>query len=148
MIKIVISCAKGEKPEFGDLFNCYPLFFKYLFATILYCLIVFGGLILLIVPGIIWAIQFGFYGYYIVDENAGIMQSLSKSSALTRGVKWDLFCFNLLCFALNIAGLLCLLVGLFATLPTTMVALAHVYRSLRGQEDSVSGAPGETIVAA
>ncbi|MFH1875549.1 MAG: YciC family protein [Candidatus Omnitrophota bacterium] len=146
MIKIALSCARGQKPNFNDLVNCYPLFFKYLFASLLYALIVFGGLLLLIVPGIIWAIQFGFYGYYLVDEKVGIIESLSKSSALTGGVKWDLLCFHLLCFLLNLAGALCLLVGLFATVPTTMVALAYVYHALR--QDNASVKPGAPVLSA
>lgn len=136
-IRIALKFCSNEKGAFNDLFSCAHLFFKYLFASILYFLIVIGGLILLIVPGIIWAIKFGFYGYFIVDKEIGPIESLKKSSGITRGVKWDLFLFGLLLTGINLLGVLCLLVGLFATIPTTMIATAFVYRTLKVQTEIV-----------
>lgn len=130
LIKIFLRFCDGEKGEFSDLFSCYPLFFKYLVGSILYGLIVSVGLILLIIPGIIWAIKFQFFDYLIVDKGLGPIDALEKSSEITRGVKWDLFIFDMLIGIINLLGFLCLLVGLFVTIPTTMVATAFVYRKL------------------
>ncbi len=130
LIKIFLRFCDGEKGEFSDLFSCYPLFFKYLIGSILYGLIVTVGLILLIIPGIIWAIKFQFFDYLIVDKGLGPIDALEKSSEITRGVKWDLFIFDILIGIINLLGLLCLLVGLFVTIPITMVATAFVYRKL------------------
>ncbi len=130
LIKICLRFCDGEKGEFSDLFSCYPLFFKYLVGSILYGLIVVVELILLIIPGIIWAIKFQFFDYLIVDKGLGPIDALEKSSEITRGVKWDLFIFAILLGIINLLGLLCLLVGLFVTIPVTMVAIAFVYRKL------------------
>ncbi len=130
LIKICLRFCDGEKGEFSDLFSCYPLFFKYLVGSILYGLIVAVGLILLIIPGIIWAIKFQFFDYLIVDKGLGPIDALEKSSKITRGVKWDLFLFAILLGIINLMGFLCLLVGLFVTIPITMVAMAFVYREL------------------
>ncbi len=130
IIKICLKFCDGEKGEFSDLFSCYPLFFKYLVGSILYGSIVVVGLILLIIPGIIWAIKFQFFDYSIVDEGLGPIDALEKSSEITRGVKWDLFIFAILLVIIDILGFLCLLVGLFVTIPVTMVATAFVYRKL------------------
>jgi len=130
LIKIFLRFCDGEKGEFSDLFSCYPLFFKYLVGSIIYGLIVSVGLILLIIPGIIWAIKFQFFDYLIVDKGLGPIDALEKSSEITRGVKWDLFIFDILIGIINLLGFLCLLVGLFVTIPTTMVATAFVYRKL------------------
>jgi len=119
LIKIFLRFCDGEKGEFSDLFSCYPLFFKYLIGSILYGLIVTVGLILLIIPGIIWAIKFQFFDYLIVDKGLGPIDALEKSSEITRGVKWDLFIFDILIGIINLLGLLCLLVGLFVTIPIT-----------------------------
>ena len=88
---------------------------------------------MLIVPGIIWAIKFQYYGYFIVDKGLGPIKALEASSELTDGIKWDLFLFGLLLFCINILGLLCLLIGSFATVPTTMLAYTFVYRKLESQ---------------
>jgi len=123
----------NEKGRFADLFSQYPLFPQYIVGSILYGLIVFAGTILLIIPGIIWGIQFCFYDYFIVDKGLGPIEALKRSSAITKGVKWDLFAFFLILSGINLLGALCLLIGLFVTIPTTMVALAFVYRKLMDQ---------------
>lgn len=133
LIKIALKFCDKEKGNFSDLFSCSYLVFKYLLSSLLYSLIVFGGLILLIIPGIIWAIKFQFFGYFIVDKGAGPIEALRKSSAITRGVKLDLFFFGLLLTLINLLGTICLFVGLFASIPTTMVANAFVYRKLLNQ---------------
>jgi uncharacterized membrane protein len=130
LIKICLRFCDGEKGEFSDLFSCYPLFFNYLVGSILYGLIVVVGLILLIIPGIVWAIKFQFFDYLIVDKGLGPIDALEKSSEITRGVKWELFLLGILLVIINLLGFLCLVVGLFVTIPITMVAMAFVYRKL------------------
>ncbi len=137
LVKIALRFCDNEKGRFADLFSQYPLFPQYLVGSILYGLIVFAGTILLIIPGIIWGIQFCFYDYFIVDKGLGPIEALKRSSAITRGVKWDLFGFFLVLLGINLLGALCLLIGLFVTIPTTMVALAFVYRKLMAQAEIV-----------
>jgi len=135
LIKISLKFCDNEKGELADIFSCFSLFFKYLFGSILYGLIILGGIILLIIPGIIWGIKFQFFSYFIVDKGFGPIEALKKSSAITNGAKWDLFLFGLLLILITLLGLLCLFIGLFATVPTTMVAQAFVYRKLLAQTE-------------
>ncbi|MEK9148723.1 MAG: DUF975 family protein [Candidatus Desantisbacteria bacterium] len=134
-IRIALKFCDNEKGKFSDIFSCFPLFFKYLFGYILYGLIILGGMILLIIPGIIWGIKFQFLGYFIVDKGLGPIEALKRSSAITKGAKWNLFLFGLLLTLINLLGLLCLFIGLFAAVPTTMVAQAFVYRKLLAQTE-------------
>ena len=126
-----------SKGEFADLFSCFPLFFKFLFSYILYSLIVCGGYVLLIIPGIIWGIKFWFFDYFVIDKWLGPVEALKKSYGITTGVKWNLFVFFLAVIGINLLGALCLLIGLFVTIPTTMVATAFVYRKLLAQTETV-----------
>jgi uncharacterized membrane protein len=137
LVKISLKFYDNEKAKISDLFSSYPLFFKYLIGDILYRLIIIGGLILLIVPGIIWAIQFQFFGYLIIDKGLGPIEALKKSSKITKGAKWDLFLLGILLVLINILGVLALLVGLSATIPTTMIANAFVYRKLLSQTETL-----------
>ncbi len=134
--KIAIMFADSEKGEIGDLFSCFRLLLRYIVATILYGAIVTVGLLLLVFPGVIWGIKFFYYTYFIVDKDEGIIGSLQASSRITMGAKWDLLGFFLLMALINILGTACLLIGLFVTVPTTMVATAIVYRSLLTQTES------------
>ena len=135
MIKIALEFTDNSKAKLGDLFSCVPLIPKYLIASILYGLIVLGGMILLIIPAIIWGIKFHFFSYFIVDKGEGPIEALKRSSSITMGAKWDLFLFALLIIGINILGLLALVIGLFATIPTSMVAIAFVYRKLLAQAE-------------
>ena len=90
---------------------------------------------MLIIPGIIWGIKFQFFSYFIVDKGLGPIEALKRSSTITKGAKWDLFLFGLLVWLINLLGALCLLVGLFATIPTTGVAMAFVYHKLLTQTE-------------
>ena len=135
LVKIALRFCDNEKGRFSDLFSQYRLFFNYLLALILYMLIVSGGFVLLIIPGIIWGIKFWFFDYFVIDKRLGPIEALKRSYAITTGVKWNLFVFFLAVTGINLLGALALLVGLFATIPTTMVACAFVYRRLLAQTE-------------
>jgi uncharacterized membrane protein len=132
-IKIALSFCDEKRPSLGTLFDAWDCFWRYLGAGILYMLIVFAGFFLLIFPGIIWSIKYGLCWYFVVDKGLGPVQALKASNRTTMGVKWDLFGFGILCALINFLGLLCLVVGIFATWPTVMVAYALVYRQLLAQ---------------
>ncbi len=40
--------------------------------------------------------KFWFFDHFIVDKGSGPLESLKKSSAITRGAKWDMFYFFIL----------------------------------------------------
>jgi len=133
LIKIALSFCDERKPAIGTLFDAWDCFWRYVGAMILYGLIVLGGLILLIIPGIIWAIKYSLCYYFVIDKGLGPVQAIKASGSTTMGVKWELFGFGILCGLINLLGLLCLLVGVFAAYPTVIVASALVYRQLLAQ---------------
>lgn len=130
MMKICLKFIDGEKPDYMDLFTHYRYFFNFLIGGILVALIVLGGMLLLIVPGIIWAIKYSYVGYLIVDRDMNPIDAIKKSGQITMGAKWDLFVFGVIIVLINFLGVLCLGVGLFATIPTSLIAMTFVYRQL------------------
>jgi len=135
MIKIALKFLTEEKPEFMDLFRFQGNFWRFVGGSILYGLIVVAGFILLIVPGIYWAIKYQWFGYLIVDQKLGPINALKKSAEMTYKVKWQLLGFAFVIAGINILGFLCLFIGLFATVPTTLMAYAFVYRKLVSQTE-------------
>ena len=131
-IKISLKIIDKKKAEVADLFNDYPKLLNFVVASILYALIVGIGFILLIIPGVIFGIKYHFYSYLIVDKNMGPLEALKKSGDITKGSKWQLFLLGFACGLVNLVGLLALGIGLFITIPVTMLAYAHVYRKLLG----------------
>ncbi len=137
IVKMILDLYDGKPLNFSNLYTQYALGLRYYAASIIYGIMVLVGLICLIVPGIYLAIRFQFFSFLIVDKNAGIAESLSKSSALTEGVKINLFLFALLIVVINIIGFLLLGIGLLVTIPTTMMATIHVYRKLLSQTPGI-----------
>jgi len=132
LIKIYLKICDKKEPALGDLVSGVTagLMLRYLAAALLYFLIVFGGLLLLIIPGIIWLMQFQFCTYLVIDKGLGPVAALKKSSVITRGAKWDLLVLICLSALINLAGILAMGIGLFVTIPLTMLALTSVYRKL------------------
>ncbi len=129
LIHITLKFLDKKKPEYKDLFYYKPIV-NFFLASILEGLIIVGGLILLIIPGIFFAIRLQFASYLIVDKNIGPVQAIKASWHMTRGNAWNLFFFTILLCLINVLGALCLLVGLFVTVPLTMLATTFVYRKL------------------
>ena len=105
-------------------------FWAFFGASILIGLIVVAGLILLIVPGIMWSLRFMFVPYLVIDRKLGVFAAMKESTRITLGHKWQLLGLIGMLALLNIAGFLALIVGLVVTIPVTMIAVAHAYRTL------------------
>lgn len=131
LIKISLDFVKKEKSKIKELFLQYSKFWKYLGGMIVYGIIILGGLILLVIPGIIWAIKYQFFGYFIIEKNLGIRESLKRSSKITKNKKWNLFKFNILLILINFLGMITLGIGLIFTIPTTQIAMAYMYKELQ-----------------
>jgi len=122
-------------------------FLTYLLASVLYCLIVTAGMVLLVVPGIIWALQFCFAPFLVVDRKlTDPFDALHESSRLTSGVKGQLLTFGLLMFGVNLLGALALGIGLILTVPTTVIATAYVLRRLQERSAQLGQARPEPNV--
>ncbi len=137
LIKISLNFVDNKKSRLIDLFTTHRPVFKFLTTSILYGFIVFAGFILLVIPGIIWAVKFQFFSYLIVDKEMGPIEALKKSSQITKGVKLNLLVFSLLLAGINILGVLALGIGLILTIPITMIATAYVYRKLLSQTPGI-----------
>lgn len=129
--KISLDAANGKKLSLNSLSGVSSQYFSFFVVTILTGLILMAGFVLLVVPGIIWAIQFSMAPYLVIDKKMNPIDAMKESSKMTKGIKWQLFRFGLTIIGINILGVLALGIGLFATIPTSMVADALVYKKLK-----------------
>jgi uncharacterized membrane protein len=143
---IVIRLFDGVKPEWSDLFVWREETLSYVGASILYGLMVVLGCLLLIIPGIYFAIKYCFYGFLIADKKLGAIDALKMSGQMTAGVKWLLVGFGFATFGIILLGALALGIGLFVALPVVSLALVFVYRSLYDQTFDLATASAGTIV--
>lgn len=126
-----------EVMEFAELVPTARLFLSYLLAAVLYVLAVAAGLLLLIIPGLLLGVRYAFFGFLIVDKKLDGITALRRSAEITRGVTAELLLFGLLLLGVNLLGALALGVGLLATLPTSAIAAAYVYRRLLARSEVV-----------
>lgn len=138
LIRISLKFCSGETPEFNDLFRFKGYFWRYLGGSLLLAIAVTAGFMLFVVPGVIWAIMFQFYALLIIDKNKSITDAFKHSAEVTKSIRWKLLGFGLLLALINYLGILVFLVGLLATIPTTMLAYTWVYRKLLEQTPSTT----------
>ncbi len=131
--KVAIKLADGGKGEFKDLWRSWRLVLKYVLTSWLTGLIVVGGMLLLIIPGIIWAVRLQYALYFVIDEGLGPIGAIKASWAATRGQVVNLILLNITLGILGILGILGLGVGLLVTLPVIYLAYAVVYKKLSSQ---------------
>lgn len=91
LYRAIVDLDQGESLDIQKAYeNAMPFVFSYLGASILYGLAVIFGIILLIVPGIIFLGWFIFFGFTVVYEKKGAVESLSRSKELVRGNWWGI----------------------------------------------------------
>lgn len=130
IIKALLMISQDAIPRGKELIATADTALNFFLGSVLYGLIVAAGLILLIVPGIIWAIKYKFYTYLIVDKKMNALEALKKSGQITYGEKWNIFVFILACLLITLLGALALGIGLIVALPVVALAEVHVYRKL------------------
>lgn len=132
-IKVALLIHDDKKVTWEDIRESFERFPSYVVGTLVYGLIVVLGLILFILPGIYLAIRLQYVPYLIIDKNMRPLDAISESYAITQGNTFNLAFLGVVIGVINIVGALCLLVGLFATVPTGLVAMAYAYRKLAGK---------------
>ena len=141
LIRIGLSAARGETPQFGLLFSGGSKFLPFFGAQILLLFAYTFGLILLVIPFFIlscglWATQF-----YIADSDLGVIDSIKASWSATNGHKANYFVFALVGGLLQIAGLLACCFGLFVTGPVFFIAQAIVFLRISGRGNTAAALP-------
>ncbi|MDH4336808.1 MAG: DUF975 family protein [Candidatus Krumholzibacteria bacterium] len=131
LAKIYLRFRDGETPIFENLFDGLARLHIYIAAMIIVGIAVFMGLVLLIIPGIIFLLRLWFVGFVVVDEAVGPVEAIQRSWDITRGRTMDLFLLFLLLVGLNLLGIVALGVGLLVTVPISGLSLAFVYRELK-----------------
>ena len=127
---MALKSVDGEIPRIGDLFASLGRGPAYLLALGIYCAVVSGGLVLLIVPGIYLAIRYCLFAQIITDTSASALLALGKAAELAHGNWAPLGALFLIAFLLNIGGMALLGIGLIISFPVSLLAIAGFYRSL------------------
>jgi hypothetical protein len=146
-LRVLLAIHDGAPVDVTNVRQLTRGFVPYLLTTVLLGLMVGVGFALLIVPGVLLALRFGFAPLVVADHQRDPFEALRESSRLTEGARSELLGFGLLSLVINLAGLLALGLGLFVTLPTTGLAAVWVLRTLQARaatlhaDSATTGAP-------
>jgi uncharacterized membrane protein len=132
-LRVLIEVHDGAPVDLTKVRQLTRGFVPYLLTTLLLGLMVGLGLALLIVPGVLLALRFGFAPLVVADQGRDPFEALRESSRLTEGARGELLVFGLLALVVNLAGLLAFGLGLFVTIPTTGLAAVWVLRKLQAR---------------
>jgi uncharacterized membrane protein len=145
-IRTALRLREGRPPDLAQWRDVLPRFWSYLLASVLVGLVVAVGLVLLVVPGVIWGLRFGFAGFAVMERGLDPLEAMRESRRLTDGVKGQVLVFALALLGVNLLGALALGVGLLVTIPTSFLAAAEVYQRLRSRAGQRVGPPEQPRV--
>ncbi len=131
-VLFVMCLVDMRRSDLNLLFKGFERFVQTLVAGLLYSLAVGVGLMFLIVPGIILALGFGMT-FFIMAEDPTIsgVDALQRSWEMTRGYKWDFFCFNLRYIGWMLLGLITCGIAMLWVTPYMTAGQLNYYRRLR-----------------
>ncbi len=131
-----LKAARGDKLEIKDMFEAFKNYWNAVLASLLVSVIVIVGLVLLIVPGIIFACKLAFTPYLVVDRKMAVIQAIKESWRMTGGHAWKVFLIGLLAIPIFIAGLICFGVGVIISIMWINLAFASLYHAVAMSEEA------------
>ncbi len=127
---IALQAVDGRSPTLKSLTSLLARGPTYLLALCLYCLAVAGGLLLLVVPGVYFAVRYALFGHVLAAGQASALEALRAAGSLSQGRWWVVSGLLLAVSALNIAGAALLGLGLLISFPIALLATASLFRTL------------------
>lgn len=130
IINVMLRMYRGEPIEIKNLFLSWSIFWKSMIGSILVSLTVLAGFALLIVPGLVWWVTYSFYSYFIIEKGVGPVDAMKMSRKITVGERWHILGSFLIAILINLAGAIVIGIGLFVSVPVSMLMLVHIYKKL------------------
>lgn len=125
-----LKAARGDQLKVKDMFEVFKNYLNAVLANILVVVIICIGLILFIVPGIIFGCKLAFVPYLVVDRKMEVIEAVKESWRMTSGYAWKVFFIGLLAIPIAIAGLVCFCVGIIPAIMWISLAFASLYHAV------------------
>jgi hypothetical protein len=129
-LQICLALYDGRDPTFADAFMHIALGPKLLAGQMLYLLMVAVGLVLLVVPGVYLGVRYALFGFCMAAGDANLIRSFQQSAILTTGTETYLLAIFVALLVFNALGASLLGLGLFITVPLSVLTMTAVYRQL------------------
>jgi len=135
IVRFALRVARGEKPEFGEIFSGGRFFAPMLGATLLYTLGLTVGFMACLVPGLFLFAGWIAYSAFIVDKGLGGVEALKASWQATAPYRTNLVVYAVLSLLVGVVGVLACCIGaLLVSFPVLMIGNAYIYLKLIGEQ--------------
>lgn len=129
-LKNLFQTLDDIEPQFSAYGQQAPKILTYLIVNVIISVIICIGFALLIIPGIYLTCRLQFAPAFIIEENAGIVDSIKRSWDITEGKVMKLFCLFLVMLLITLLGTLLLGIGLFIAIPLIYMMYCYCFRLL------------------
>lgn len=129
-IKNMFQALDGIEPQFSAYGQQARKIFTCLIASVIMTIAVTIGICLFIIPGIYLGLRLQFYTIFIVEEDAGIIESLKRSWEITEGQVMPLFILVLVTILVTIVGFILFIIGIYVAIPLIYMMQCYVFRKL------------------
>jgi len=136
--------SQNEYLDFQNYFDGFKYWWNLISTNLISSILIVGGIILLIIPGIYLLVGYMFSLLFVIFGGFDFWTSMELSRRLVHTNWLKFFLFSLALIALNIFGFLCLIVGLFITIPMTYLAVYILFEELT--IDAIDEEPKDNII--
>ena len=138
VIYLFLKAVRGETVQIKDIFQPFNQFVDVVLANILVTGIVIAGFILLIIPGIVFAIKLVFVPYLVMDRKMNAINAVKESWKMTGGFGWTIFGMAILAFFICVGGFIVFFVGIIVSMMWIGAAFASLYYAVDSKKNSSS----------
>lgn len=133
---VALLLVQGHQATLSDLFkkySGYKIFLNYAIVSLVCWILTVLGLFLFIIPGLFFIVKLQFAKILVIDKELSAMDAIKTSWRMTEGNFWGILGYILTIVIVNIIGALLLGLGLFVTVPATMLASVKLYKKFQGE---------------
>lgn len=137
-LKNIFQALDGIRPTFaayGQEVHKMPTLFM---AFLVMAVIVTVGAVFFIIPGFYLLLRLQFFAAFIIEEDAGITESLKRSWSITNKQIVPLIELVLAMAGVCVLGIILFFVGIFIAIPVTLMMYAYVFRKLKATETIIT----------
>ena len=142
---VAFQIARNRPTAFADFFKGFNRALPILVLAILSGLLIGVAFLCLILPGIYLAVAYMFALPLLLDKQLDFWPAMETSRKLITKKWFSFFAFSLVLGLINIAGALCIGVGLLVTFPLTICAQVAAYEDIVGLNSVADSEPTDTI---
>jgi len=146
-VNLTLDATRNKQVYYKTILNQMSLkkAWRFLIANFLVTLNIIVGLILFIIPGILYALKYYYVSYLIVDKDMKPREAMKESGRLTKGVRFKLVSLIVVYFLIAILGFLVFGVGVIPASIVISIANAYIFNKLLEQSEPAVVPPSPII---